>query len=163
ARAPERELALVGAASQAEALGQREAALGYWRRAGAANPWSPGYRQSLVLLLVKQEAWPEARKECEAGLRGEPPSAEGRPAPGGGGARGRAGRGGPAWGRGATGRRGGRGARASRRWPRRTSGSCEFASSGSSGEAKGLIEAREKGPARGGKERPVLSTQYTVL
>ena len=77
ARAPDHELALVGAASAAEALGQRKAALDYWRRAVAANPWAPGYRQSLVLLLVKQEAWDAARSECEAWVRVEPLSAEG--------------------------------------------------------------------------------------
>jgi hypothetical protein len=78
AREPGRELALVGAASAAEALGQREAALGYWRRAVAANPWAPGYRHSLVLLLVKQEAWAAARSECDAWLRLEPLNAEAR-------------------------------------------------------------------------------------
>ena len=78
ARAPDHELALVGAASAAEALGQRKAALDYWRRAVAANPWAPGYRQSLVLLLVKQEAWDAVRAESEAWLRRDPFSTEAR-------------------------------------------------------------------------------------
>src|SRR5207247_5463001 len=52
ARVPEREPALVGAASNAEALRQTEAALGYWRQAVAVNPWVPDYRRSLALLLV---------------------------------------------------------------------------------------------------------------
>jgi hypothetical protein len=80
ADAPERELALVGAASAAETLGQTEAALGYWRRAVAANPWAPGYRRSFVQLLVKQEAWEEARPESRAWVRLDPFSAEARTA-----------------------------------------------------------------------------------
>jgi hypothetical protein len=80
ARAPDRELALFGAASTEEALGQTEAALGWWRRAVAANPWAPGYRRSLVLLLVKTEAWAEARTESEAWVRLDPLSAEARAA-----------------------------------------------------------------------------------
>jgi hypothetical protein len=78
ARAPDRELALVGAATAAETLGQRAAALSYFRRAVAANPWVPAYRRSVVLLLVKQEEWNAARAECEAWLRIEPLSAEAR-------------------------------------------------------------------------------------
>jgi predicted CXXCH cytochrome family protein len=80
ARAPGRELALVGAATAAEALRQTEAALTYWRRAVAANPWASGYRHSLTLLLVKQRAWGEARAECEAWLRLSPLSTEARSA-----------------------------------------------------------------------------------
>jgi tetratricopeptide (TPR) repeat protein len=78
AQAPERELALVGAASATEALGQKETSLGYWRRAVAANPWAPDYRRRLALLLVKEEAWDEARRECEAWVRLDPFSAEAR-------------------------------------------------------------------------------------
>jgi Flp pilus assembly protein TadD len=77
-QAPDRELALVGAALTAEALGQTDAALEYWRRAVAANPWAPGYRRSLVLLLVKKKAWDEAQPECQAWVRLEPISAEAR-------------------------------------------------------------------------------------
>ncbi len=77
-RAPDRELALVGAAAMAEASGQTEAALGYLRRAAAANPWAPEYRRGLVLLLVKKEAWDEARPQCEAWVRLDPLNAEAR-------------------------------------------------------------------------------------
>jgi hypothetical protein len=77
-KAPDRELALLGAASAAEALGQTEAALGYWRRVVAANPRAPGYRRSLVLLLVKKEAWDEARPECQAWVQLDPLSTEAR-------------------------------------------------------------------------------------
>jgi hypothetical protein len=80
ARAPGRERALVGAATAADSLRQTEAALGYWRRAVAANPWAAGYRHSLTLLLVKRGAWAEARTECEAWLRLEPFSAAARAA-----------------------------------------------------------------------------------
>jgi tetratricopeptide (TPR) repeat protein len=78
ARAPNQEEALVGAASAAEAVGQTETALGYWRRAVAANPWAPDYRRGLVLLLVKKQAWDEAGPECQAWVRLDPFSAEAR-------------------------------------------------------------------------------------
>jgi tetratricopeptide (TPR) repeat protein len=80
AKAPDWELALVGAGQASEALGQTEAALGYWRRASVANPWAAGYRERLVLLLVKNEAWDAARPECEAWVRLDPFSAEARTA-----------------------------------------------------------------------------------
>lgn len=76
ARAPDREASLVGAALAAEALGKSDAALAYWRRAAAANPWAPGYRHNLAHLLLKREAWQEARPECDAWVRLEPLSAE---------------------------------------------------------------------------------------
>jgi hypothetical protein len=76
--APERELALAGAALAAEEMGRLETALEYWRRAAAVNPWSPGYRRSLALALVKQEMWPEAQTEAEAWIRLDPFSAEAR-------------------------------------------------------------------------------------
>src|SRR5262249_45080801 len=78
ARAPTRELALVGAASTAETVGKTDAALGYWRRAIAINPWVPDYRRSFALLLVKKEAWRQDRQACEAWLRLDPLSAEAR-------------------------------------------------------------------------------------
>jgi hypothetical protein len=78
ARAPEREPALVGAAATAEALARPEAALGYWRRAVAVNPWAPDYRRGLALLLVKKQAWDEAGPECQAWVRLDPTSAEAR-------------------------------------------------------------------------------------
>jgi Flp pilus assembly protein TadD len=77
-RAPDRELALVGAGSMAEASGDADAAAGYWQRAVAANPWRPDYRRSLALLLVRKEEWEEARAECEAWVGLDPTSAEAR-------------------------------------------------------------------------------------
>jgi hypothetical protein len=79
-KAPNRELALVGAASMAESLGQTDVAQTYWRRAIGANPWSPEYRRQLVLLLVKQRAWHEAEPECQTWLWLDPMSAEARAA-----------------------------------------------------------------------------------
>jgi hypothetical protein len=76
AQAPHREPALVGAALLAEELGQAKAARDYWQRAVAANPWSPSYRRSLVQLLVKKEAWPEAQPHCQAWVRLDPFSTE---------------------------------------------------------------------------------------
>jgi hypothetical protein len=76
--APDREPALVGAASMAEVLAKTDAAILYWRRAVAANPWIADYRRSLVLLLVKNEAWDEARPECQAWVRLDPTNAEAR-------------------------------------------------------------------------------------
>jgi hypothetical protein len=76
AQAPEREPALVGAALLAEELGQTEAAQEYWRRVVAVNPWSPSYRRSLTLLLVKQEAWQEAQRHCQTWVRLDPFSVE---------------------------------------------------------------------------------------
>jgi tetratricopeptide (TPR) repeat protein len=80
AAAPERELALVGAASVAEKLKQTEVAEGYWRRAIAANPLVLDYRRSPVQLLMKREAWPEALPQCQAWLKLDPFSAEARAA-----------------------------------------------------------------------------------
>jgi hypothetical protein len=76
ARAPDRERVLLGAAAAAEELGETEAALDYWRRAVAANPWASGYRRNLALLLSKRQACPEAEAACRAWLRLDPMSVE---------------------------------------------------------------------------------------
>jgi hypothetical protein len=80
ARAPDRELARVGAAIAADALGKAEAARGHWRRAVAANPWALGHRHSLTLSLIKAEAWAEALPHSEAWVRLDPLSADARAA-----------------------------------------------------------------------------------
>jgi Flp pilus assembly protein TadD len=69
ARAPGRELTLSDAASIAEQLGRRRAAIDYLRRAAAVNPWHPEYRASLARLLAEDEEWAAAVPECEAALR----------------------------------------------------------------------------------------------
>src|SRR5439155_21481628 len=53
-KSPNQELTLVGAASMAEALGQTETAIEYWRRAIAVNSWVPEYHHHFALLLVKK-------------------------------------------------------------------------------------------------------------
>jgi hypothetical protein len=77
---PHRELALVGAASMAEALHQTAAAGDYWKRAVAANPYLPKYRRHLVLLLVKEKAWDTALSQSRAWVRLDPLSSEARAA-----------------------------------------------------------------------------------
>jgi hypothetical protein len=44
----------------------------------AANPWIPEYRRRLALLLVKKQAWNEAKAESDAWVRLDPFSAEAR-------------------------------------------------------------------------------------
>jgi hypothetical protein len=80
ARAPEWEMALVGAGTAAEALSKPEEALGYWRRAVAVGPWAPDYRRRLALLLIDREAWDEAGTQCDAWVRLDPFSTEARAA-----------------------------------------------------------------------------------
>jgi tetratricopeptide (TPR) repeat protein len=78
AQAPGREASLVGAATMMEALGRAEEALDLWRRVVVADPWVPGYRHRLVALLIKKEAWDEARPQCDAWVRLDPMSSEAR-------------------------------------------------------------------------------------
>jgi predicted CXXCH cytochrome family protein len=80
ARAPERELALMGAASASAALGRQSSEVDYLRRAIAANPWAPDYRRNLVLRLVREERWNEAEPEIETWVRLDPMSADARSA-----------------------------------------------------------------------------------
>jgi len=77
-KAPERERALLGAASTAERLEQTETALDYWRRTVAVNPWFPEYRRSLTLLLIKKETWADAQTQADAWVRLDPLSVEAR-------------------------------------------------------------------------------------
>jgi tetratricopeptide (TPR) repeat protein len=77
-RRPQREKSLVGAAQLAQDLGRAEEALGYWGRAAAVNPWMPGYRRGLALLLAQKNAWKEVRFPCRAWLRLDPGSVEAR-------------------------------------------------------------------------------------
>jgi tetratricopeptide (TPR) repeat protein len=72
ARAPQREQALADAGTLAEMLHRPQAAIAYWRRAVAVNPWDPDYHASLARLLAESQEWPAAITECEALLRLEP-------------------------------------------------------------------------------------------
>jgi Flp pilus assembly protein TadD len=60
ALAPERETALQGAARMAQELGRADAALGYWRRAVAVDPWAPSLRGGYANLLAFRQEWAEA-------------------------------------------------------------------------------------------------------
>ncbi|MCI0681380.1 MAG: hypothetical protein L0Y71_04685 [Gemmataceae bacterium] len=77
-QAPQRERALVGAAATAERLEQFKAALDFWQRAVAVNPWSADYRRGLTLLLARMEAWADAQEQAEAWVRLDPLSVEAR-------------------------------------------------------------------------------------
>jgi tetratricopeptide (TPR) repeat protein len=78
AKAPHREASLMGAAMLAQSRQKRGPALAYWRRAVAANPWQPYYRASLAQMLADQNAWDEARPQCEAWLRLDPGNIDAR-------------------------------------------------------------------------------------
>src|SRR5262249_43070097 len=78
AKEPRREMALTSAASLAQDLGQVDAAVDYWRRAVAVNPWAANYRRSLCLLLARKGAWEERRADAEAWLRLDPASIDAR-------------------------------------------------------------------------------------
>jgi tetratricopeptide (TPR) repeat protein len=78
AKAPRREMALTSAASLSQDLGQVDAAVDYWRRAVAVNPWAANYRRSLCLLLARKGAWEEMRPDAEAWLRLDPASIDAR-------------------------------------------------------------------------------------
>jgi tetratricopeptide (TPR) repeat protein len=78
ARTPERETSLAGAATAAQQIGQTERAVGYWRRAVAANPWMALYRAQLVRNLAAAGAWDELGPHCRAWVRLAPGDAEGR-------------------------------------------------------------------------------------
>ncbi len=78
ARAPHREVSLARSALLAQQQGQLEAALSYWRRAVAENPYSANYRANLAQLLAQRKAWDEARLQSAAWLRLDPASIEAR-------------------------------------------------------------------------------------
>jgi Tfp pilus assembly protein PilF len=78
AATPSREAAVVGAAGLAQVLNQDDRAAGHWRRAIELNPWIPAYRQALCQLLAQNGRWDELRPECEAWLRLDPASVDGR-------------------------------------------------------------------------------------
>jgi tetratricopeptide (TPR) repeat protein len=75
---PEHETALVLAGRTAVKLGHRDAALAYWRRAVAMNPWMADYRANLVLLLADKKAWDEVGSECQEWRKLDPASISAR-------------------------------------------------------------------------------------
>jgi hypothetical protein len=72
ARAPRRERTLTGAALLAERMRLRDAAVAYWERALAVNPWSAHAHGRLARLLGERGEWGRALKECQAMLRLHP-------------------------------------------------------------------------------------------
>jgi hypothetical protein len=78
AKAPERETCIAGAAALAQELHEERRALGYWRRAVAANPWMGIYRANLASLLARTGAWDEAGPETQAWMRLDPESVPAR-------------------------------------------------------------------------------------
>jgi tetratricopeptide (TPR) repeat protein len=78
ARSPHWESSLESAAMLAQSRQQKELALGYLRRAVAENPWHAHYRADLAQFLAEQKAWDEARPQCEAWLRLDPPNIDAR-------------------------------------------------------------------------------------
>jgi tetratricopeptide (TPR) repeat protein len=71
---------LAWAAGAAEAEGQAEPALDYWRRAVEINPFVPEYQVSLVALLIRTGQLEEAETRCEKLLELDPYNASGRQA-----------------------------------------------------------------------------------
>jgi hypothetical protein len=78
ALAPDREGALDAAAWAARQLGQHEAALGYFRRSVALDPWSPLGRQGLAELLASRQEWGEAVAQSREWVRRAPEDPEAR-------------------------------------------------------------------------------------
>ena len=76
ARLPDHEETVVVAAFAAQALGQLDKTIAYWRRATAINPGVTTYRWNLIVLLARKGAWNEAGAECAVLLRQEPGNVE---------------------------------------------------------------------------------------
>jgi tetratricopeptide (TPR) repeat protein len=74
--APDSEMALVGAAANAEALGDSPLALDYWQRAVRVDPWRAAYPFHVARLLGGSGHWPEARDAARSALRLEPANLE---------------------------------------------------------------------------------------
>ncbi len=78
ALAPQREITLIDAATLATQLEDRDAAVAYFRRLVAINPWAPLYRYELAKLLAQREDWPGALEQCQTELRLYPAHPEAR-------------------------------------------------------------------------------------
>jgi tetratricopeptide (TPR) repeat protein len=75
-RIPDRETSLIGAATLAMVMDRKEAAVNYWRRAVAVDPWRSDYHVKLASVLMALEKWQEAAVECEAALKLNPADVE---------------------------------------------------------------------------------------
>jgi tetratricopeptide (TPR) repeat protein len=69
---------MVWAASAAQAQGQTDLAIDYWRRAVEINPFMPEHQLSLVTQLIRAGRLDEAEERCGKLLRLDPFSASGR-------------------------------------------------------------------------------------
>jgi hypothetical protein len=78
ALSPRRERSLIQAAHLAQQLQQGERARRYGQRAVDVNPWMPGYRKNLALLLAEQHDWEGCGRQCEAWLQLDPLNTEAR-------------------------------------------------------------------------------------
>jgi predicted CXXCH cytochrome family protein len=78
AKAPRREVSLAQAAVIAQQQRRFDLARSYWERVVAEVPYEVSYRESLAQLLAQQNAWDEARPQCEAWLRLDPANIEAR-------------------------------------------------------------------------------------
>jgi tetratricopeptide (TPR) repeat protein len=72
AKAPDRETALAEIAGVLENLGEPEAALGYWQRLVAVNPWPVAYHYQLAAAYGRQRDLPRALEELRRGLQRNP-------------------------------------------------------------------------------------------
>jgi predicted CXXCH cytochrome family protein len=68
-KAPQRESVLFQLATLTAQLEQREAALGYWQRTVAVNPWRGVYHYELAKILAESQDWSKAAEECQRALR----------------------------------------------------------------------------------------------
>ncbi len=80
ARRPGNWRLLAAAAATAQAEGDNELALDYWRRAVEIQPFVPDYQVSLVALLIRAGQTDEARARCQGLLRLDPFNVAGRQA-----------------------------------------------------------------------------------
>jgi tetratricopeptide (TPR) repeat protein len=71
-QAPQRETALHLAGQTALVLGQRQAAIAYWQRAIAINPWYSAYHAALAHGYAGNEEWAKARDASLQVLRLQP-------------------------------------------------------------------------------------------
>jgi predicted CXXCH cytochrome family protein len=69
---------LAAAAGAAQAEGQTEVAIDYWRRAIEVNPFVPEYQVGLIALLIREGRMDEARVRCQKLLQLDPFNVSGR-------------------------------------------------------------------------------------
>jgi tetratricopeptide (TPR) repeat protein len=78
AKSPDKEATLEAAAAAAQAQGDLDSALDFWRRAAAMSPWRAEYQGSLAKVLARKQAWEELGGPCRQWLRLSPANLEAR-------------------------------------------------------------------------------------